>query len=155
MNILPILLLVLLMSCSPTIVKTNINQYQFENIYFDVVQKNLIIDDKIPNIVSRFTEEWFNQNIKVNGFSGKLTLTIFDYSENISKIPNGKRIDTSIKFKALIENTSLSYKETIKGKVDTFGTIEGDFSLNEFDDVIKSTQKNLIVRLSKDFQSKI
>ena len=46
-------------------------------------------------------------------------------------------------------------KKLIQGNVSSFGTISGDFSLNDFDTVIENTQIDLILRLSRDLQTKI
>ncbi len=65
--------------------------------------------------------------------------------------------------KKLISQLNLSYfrinhlsqKKVIEGKVNSFGTLTGNFSLSEFDQLIQKTQSDLILRLSRDLKSKI
>jgi len=120
---------------------------------FDVVEKDLKFSGDIPIYLKNLTEDWFNKNIKVNGFEGKLTIIIDKYSETISNITDGKRVDLSINFNA--EISKLNNKKIIKtkGKVKSYGTLVGDFSLNEFDILISNTQSDLIVILSEKLHS--
>ena len=49
----------------------------------------------------------------------------------------------------------MSQKKVIKGKVNSFSTLTGNFSLAEFDQLIIKTQTDLVLRLSRDLKSKI
>ena len=49
----------------------------------------------------------------------------------------------------------MSQTKFIEGTVSSYGTLSGTFSLNDFDTIIENTQKDLILRLSRDLQSKI
>ena len=111
--------------------------------------------DSPAEIVLFLLNSWFNEKVKINGIDGKITFTFNDYYEVISNISDGKRVDISLKFIALIEKPILSKKKFIKGEVKSFGIIEGDFSLSEFDEIIENTQTDIIVRLSKNLGSKI
>lgn len=128
---------------------------QFETIYFDVVEKKTNYADNIPPEVKNLVEEWFNDKVKVNGLDGTFTFDLIRYQEDISDIINGKRVDISITFSALIDKYSLSQKKEINGVVNSFGSISGDFSLNDFEIVIQNTKSDLIERLTQDLKSKI
>lgn len=126
----------------------------FNELKFDVVSKNLIFQENVnPNIIS-LTSNWFDRFIKLDGFDGNLDLLIYDYLEVISDIDNGKRIETSFKFTLNITKNQSSFNKVIEGKVSSFGKITGDFSLNDFDDLIINTQIELINRLASDLKSK-
>ena len=84
-----------------------------------------------------------------------MIFTISDYKEETSLISEGKRIDLNLSFNVLLRKPLLSQKKLIQGNVSSFGTISGDFSLNDFDTVIENTQIDLILRLSRDLQTKI
>ena len=84
-----------------------------------------------------------------------MKFTISDYKEKTSSISNGKRIDLTLSFNVLIRKPLLSQQKLIQGNVSAYGTISGDFSLNEFDTVIKNTQGDLVLRLSRDLKKKI
>ena len=80
---------------------------------------------------------------------------VSDFNQEISPIDDGKRVDMSLSFKVLLNKPSLSQTKSIKGDVSSYGSLTGNFSLNEFDTLIQNTQSDLIVRLSKDLKSKI
>jgi hypothetical protein len=60
-----------------------------------------------------------------------------------------------LNFNVVLEKSSLSQKKVIKGKVNSFSTLTGNFSLSEFDQLIIKIQTDLILRLSRDLKSKI
>ena len=128
---------------------------EFETMSFDVVQKKLVIEQDLPNSLNILVSKWFDEKVKINGFNGDMTFTITDYTEETSSISEGKRIDLTLSFDVLLRKPLLSQKKLIQGKVSSYGTISGDFSLNEFDTVIENTQIDLILRLSRDLQTKI
>jgi hypothetical protein len=133
----------------------NIQNPNLEKISFDVVEKNLIIEANLPIHVQFLVNKWFDQKIKINGFDGEMKLIIYEYVEEVSSIGDGKKIDLSMSFKIILNKPSLSQTKFIEGIVSSFGTLTGDFSLSEFDTVIQNTQSDLIIRLSRDLQSKI
>ena len=128
---------------------------EFQDVSFDVVQKQLIIDPELPSHMEGLLSQWFDQKIKIDGFDGEITFTISEYLEEISSISDGKRVDISLSFNALLNKPSLSQTQMIEGSVSSFGTLTGNFSLAEFDTVIQNTQSDLVLRLSRDLKSKI
>lgn len=128
---------------------------EFETMYFDVVQKDLVIENDLPENLNFLVSKWFEEKVKINGFNGNMIFTISDYKEESTLISDGKRIDLSLSFNVLLIKPLLSQKKLIQGKVTSYGTLSGDFRLNEFDTVIKNTQTDLILRLSRDLKTKI
>tara|TARA_B100000963_G_scaffold361034_1_gene394491 strand:- start:2031 stop:2501 length:471 start_codon:yes stop_codon:yes gene_type:complete len=124
-------------------------------ITFDVVQKNLISKEDLPVNLQKLINQWFDNKVKINGFDGLMTFEITDYIEEISIIDEGKRVDTSLSFTLVLTKPTLSKTKYIEGTVTSFGTLSGEFSLNDFESVIQNTQSNLIERLSSDLKSKI
>ena len=150
------LLIILLSYCNQLDAKKkSIKIPQLNIISFDVVEKKLQIDKEIPPDVSYMLNKWFNEKVKINGIDGKISFTITDYNEKITTISDGKRIDISLKFSALIEKPTLSKKKFIDGEVKSYGAIEGSFSMSDFDEIIRKTQIDVILRLSRDLGSKI
>ena len=127
----------------------------FANVSFDVVQKQLVIETELPSHVEGLISQWFDQKVKIDGFDGEMTFTIFEYLEEISSISDGKRVDISLSFNVVLNKPSLSQTSLIEGYVSSYGTLTGNFSLAEFDTVIQNTQSDLILRLSRDLKSKI
>ena len=130
-------------------------QTKFEIISFEVVQKNLIVEQEIPIHLEKLINQWFNEKVKINGFDGDMTFIITNYNQIITKTNDGKRVDASMSFRVKLNKPTLSSKKTIEGKVSSYGVLEGDFSLNDFDTVIQNTQSDLIIRLSRDLKSNI
>ena len=128
---------------------------EFENVSLDVVQKQLIVETEFPSHMEGLVSHWFDQKVKIDGFDGEMTFTISEYLEEISSISDGKRVDISLSFNALLNKPSLSQTQMIEGSVSSYGTLTGNFSLAEFDTVIQNTQSDLILRLSRDLKSKI
>ena len=125
-----------------------------KNVFFDAVEKKLsnleILD---PNMSILFSK-WYDNNIKVNGIDGKLLIDIISYNENILNIDDGKRLDIQLKIsmKILKNNDNFEKKEYFY-EINEFGKIQGNFSLNEFDELKDSIRKNVILRLSKKIQN--
>ena len=128
---------------------------EFENVSFNVVQKELSIEAELPIHVEGLISQWFDQKVKIDGFDGEMTFTISEYLEETSSINDGKRVDISLSFNVVLNKPSLSQTQMIEGSVSSYSTLSGNFSLAEFDTVIQNTQSDLILRLSRDLKSKI
>ena len=128
---------------------------EFENLSFDVVQKQLVIEPELPNHVEVLVSQWFDKKVKIDGFDGEMRFVISEYLEEVSSISDGKKVDIFLSFNVVLNKPSLSQTQIIEGSVSSFGTLTGNFSLAEFDIVIQNTQSDLILRLSRDLKSKI
>ena len=128
---------------------------EFENVSFNVVQKELVIEPELPNHVEGLVSQWFDQKVKIDGFDGEMKFTISEYLEENSSIGDGKRVDVSLSFNVILNKPNLSQTQIIEGSVSSYGTLTGNFSLAEFDTVIQNTQSDLVLRLSRDLKSKI
>lgn len=128
---------------------------EFETISFDVVQKQLSIDQELPNHVQNLLSQWFDQRVKIDGFDGNMEFIVSNFNQEISPIDDGKKVDVSLSFRVILNKPSLSQTKYIEGNISSYGILTGNFTLNEFDTVIQNTQSDLILRLSKDLKSKI
>ena len=150
-----VLLIFLFVNCSTSNAIVETTNPKFETMTFDAVSKNLIFEGDFPKNFTNQSRKWFDNKVKINGFEGNMIFTLKNYSEKNSKISDGRKIDISVEFQVLLEKSSLSQKKVIHGKVNSFSTLTGDFSLSEFDQLIIKTQSDLILRLSRDLKSKI
>jgi len=150
-----VLLIFLFVNCSTSNAIVETTNPKFETMTFDAVSKNLIFEGNFPKNFTNLSRKWFDNKVKINGFEGNMIFTLKNYSEKNSKISDGRKIDISVEFQVLLEKSSLSQKKVIKGKVNSFSALTGDFSLSEFDQLIIKTQSDLILRLSRDLKSKI
>ena len=128
---------------------------EFEIISFDVVQKQLSVEQELPEHVQTLLSQWFDQRVKIDGFDGDMKFVIADFNQEISSINDGKRVDVSLSFEVILNKPSIPQKKFIEGSISSYGTLTGNFSLAEFDTVIQNTQSDLILRLSRDLKSKI
>lgn len=135
--------------------------YGKENLYdnfafvsFDAVQKELVIDQSLPVKLNHYLKIWFDNRVRVNGFTGEVELKISEFKQKITNMKNGKRVDTSMFFEVYLYENSTDFIKK-KGEVSAFGEISGSFSLNEFDDLIENTYLNLVSTLSVELKKKI
>lgn len=125
---------------------------ELNTISFDVVEKQLNLNGDIPENLKLLLSKWFDEKIKVSGYQGDVLIEVYDYKEEIISVDEGKRIDNFLFFKIILNKSSLK-KEYIEGSVTSYGTISGDFSLQEFDTLIQNTHIHLVQRLSKKLSS--
>ena len=154
-KLLSILLSSLILGCNANESLISPLKPELELISFEVVQKQLVIEQDLPDHVQNLLSQWFDQRVKIDGFDGDMKFIISDYSQNISSINDGKRVDVSLSFEVFLNKPSLSQTKFVEGRISSYGTITGDFSLKEFETLIQNTQSDLIIRLSKDLKSKI
>lgn len=155
MNKLFIFLMILIIGCSKNTSTIDLIKPELQTMFFDVVQKELVIEKDLPVNVQNLLSQWFDENVKTNGIDGKIIFSVTQFNQEISTISDGKRVDIFLSFKALLNKPSLNQTKLIEGNVASYGTLTGNFSLEEFDKIIQNTQTDLIIRLSRDLQSKI
>jgi len=128
------------------------SEAHFENVYFDTVEKNIDNLDLLSSEMSILFSKWYQNNIKINGIEGRLIIKILNYDEKILKNDDSKRLDIKLKISINIsKNNNLQKKEYLY-EINEFGKIQGNFSLNEFDDLKENTRKNVIIRLINKIQ---
>lgn len=120
-----------------------------DQISFDAVEKELILEEINSKYLKTFLQEWFQSKVKINGYEGKLLMKLYNYDENILNIDNGKKIELSLNFDVKLLKQELMQTITLNGTVRSYGSITGDFSLNDFDTLIRIAQDDLINRLIK------
>lgn len=144
-----IILIFIISSCNNQQIefKSKINS---DFVYFDSVEKKISIDSSFPDKFSKKLLFLFDNNIKTNGFDGS-TLFNFDKFEKLEQIYEKKRkITMLVDLTITLVNNNGSNKKTFNYKFEEFGTIEGDFSINEYGDLVDSTENNLINNLIKN-----
>ena len=150
-----LLFIILISSCGTNDTFIDPIRPEFETVSFEVVQKELEIKTNLPNYTKILLTQWFDQKVKIDGFDGEMKFIISDYLEEVSLINDGKRVDISLSFNAILNKPGLSQIKMIEGSVSSYSTLTGNFSLSEFDTLIQNTQSDLILRLSRDLKSKI
>ena len=103
--------LFLLISCNNNFINNAQSKSQFDDIFFDVVNKEIIFEGYVPDNLKYLAKDWFDKKVKVDGFGGKISFILFDYTEYISNINDGKRIDAQINFQIIIDKPLISNRK--------------------------------------------
>ena len=153
---LTLFLFTLLIGCemnSEQLIKSeNIN---FENIKFNAVSKNL----KFTNIqegpevetTKRLVEDWFNNNVKIDGFDGNLTINVTSIEINKIKKDEYYRFEIDISIEFLETNEVLNKRKIYKINSIEYGDIEGNFSIKDTENL----NKNIISNSLKSINQKV
>ena len=153
---LTLLLFVLFIGCemnSEQLIKSeNIN---FENIKFNAVSKDL----KFTNIeegpevetTKKLVKDWFNNNVKIDGFDGNLSINVT--SININKIKKDEyyRFEINISIEFLETNEVLNKRKIYKINSIEYGDLEGSFSIKDTENL----NKNIISNSLKSINQKV
>ena len=153
---LTLLLFVLFIGCemnSEQLIKSE-NIY-FENIKFNAVSKDL----KFTNIeegpevetTKKLVKDWFNNNVKIDGFDGNLSINVT--SININKIKKDEyyRFEINISIEFLETNEVLNKRKIYKVNSIEYGDIEGNFSIKDTENL----NKNIISNSLKSINQKV
>ena len=153
---LTLLLFVLFIGCemnSEQLIKSeNIN---FENIKFNAVSKDL----KFTNIeegpevetTKKLVKDWFNNNVKIDGFDGNLSINVTSIVINKIKEDEYYRFEINISIEFLETNEVLNKRKIYKINSIEYGDIEGSFSIKDTENL----NKNIILNSLKSINQKV
>ena len=153
---LTLLLFVLFIGCemnSEQLIKSeNIN---FENIKFNAVSKDL----KFTNIeegpevetTKKLVKDWFNNNVKIDGFDGNLSINVTSIKINKIKKDEYYRFEINISIEFLETNEVLNKRKIYKINSIEYGDIEGSFSIKDTENL----NKNIILNSLKSINQKV
>ena len=153
---LTLLLFVLFIGCemnSEQLIKSeNIN---FENVKFNAVSKDL----KFTNIeegpevetTKKLVKDWFNNNVKIDGFDGNLSINVTSIEINKIKKDEYYRFEINISIEFLETNELLNKRKIYKINSLEYGDIEGSFSIKDTENL----NKNIISNSLKSINQKV
>ena len=153
---LTLFLFILFIGCemnSEQLIKSeNIN---FENVKFNAVSKDL----KFTNIeeglevetTKKLVKNWFNNNVKIDGFEGKLTINVTSIKINKIKRDEYYRFEIDISIEFLETNEVLNKRKIYKINSIEYGDIEGSFSIKDTENL----NKNIISNSLKSINQKV
>ena len=153
---LTLLLFIFLIGCemnSEQLIESD--SFNFENVKFNAVSKNL----KFTNIeegpevetTKKLVKDWFNNNVKIDGFDGNLSINVT--SIDISKIKKDEyyRFEINISIEFLETNEVLNKRKIYKINSKEYGDIEGSFTIKDTDNL----NKNIISNSLKSINQKV
>ena len=147
---------ILLIGCemnSEQLIKTqNIN---FDNIKFNAVSKDL----KFTNIqegpevetTKKLVKDWFDNNVKIDGFDGNLSINVTSIEVNKIKKDEYYRFEINISIEFLETNEVLNKRKIYKINSIEYGDIEGNFSIKDTENL----NKNIISNSLKSINQKV
>ena len=149
-------LFILLIGCemnSEQLIKSE--NIKFENIVFNSVSKDL----KFTNIqegpevetTKKLVKDWFNNNVKIDGFEGNLSINVT--SIEINKIIKEEyyRFEINMSIEFLETNEVLNKRKIYKVNSIEYGDIEGSFSIKDTENL----NKNIISNSLKSINQKV
>ena len=140
------------MNSEQLIKSENIN---FENIEFNAVSKELkftnIQDGPGVETTKKLLKNWFNNNVKVNGFEGNLSINVTSIEINKIKKEEYYRFEININIEFLETNDVLNKRKIYKINSIEYGEIDGSFSINDTENL----NKNIISNSLKSINQKV
>ena len=140
------------MNSEQLIKSENIN---IENIKFNAVSKDL----KFTNIeegpwvetTKKLVKDWFNNNVKIDGFDGNLSINVTSIVINKIKEDEYYRFEINISIEFLETNEVLNKRKIYKINSIEYGDIEGSFSIKDTENL----NKNIITNSLKTISQKV
>ena len=153
---LTILVFILLIGCkinSEQFIKpSNVN---YENIKFNAVSKDLKFtnnqEGKEVEITKKLVNDWFNNNVKIDGFDGNLSINVTSIEINKIKKDEYYRFEISLSIEFLETNETLNKRKIYKINSIEYGDIEGNFSIKDTENL----NKNIISKSLKSINQKV
>ena len=151
-----LLLFVLIIGCeinSEQLIKPeNIN---YENIKFNAVSKDLKFTNNQNGteveIAKKLVSDWFQNNVKVDGFDGNLSINVTSIDINKIKKDEYYRFEISLSIEFLETNKTLNKRKIYKVNSLEYGDIEGSFSIKDTENL----NKNIISKSLKSINQKV
>ena len=127
----------------------------FENVKFNAVSKDL----KFTNIeeglevetTKKLVKNWFNNNVKIDGFEGNLSINVTSIKTNKIKRDEYYRFEIDISIEFLETNEVLNKRKIYKINSIEYGDIEGSFSVKDTENL----NKNIILNSLKSINQKV
>ena len=138
---------ILLIGCeinSEQLIKSeNIN---FENIKFNAVSKDLKFTNSQegPEVetTKKLVKEWFNNNVKIDGFDGNLSINVTSIEVNKIIKDEYYRFEININIEFLEINELLNKRKIYKINSIEYGDIKGSFSIKDTENLNKNIISN-------------
>ena len=151
---LTLFLFVLLIGCemnSEQLIKSeNVN---FENIKFNAVSKNLdftnIQEGPEVETTKKLIKDWFNNNVKIDGFDGNLNINVNSIEINKIKKEEYYRFEINISIEFLETNELLNKRKIYKINSIEYGDIEGSFSIKDTENLNENIISNSLKSINQ------
>ena len=127
----------------------------FENIKFNVVSKDLNFsnnqDGTDVEFAKKLVKHWFDNNVKIDGFDGNLSINVNSIEINKTKKDEYYRFEINISIEFLETNEVLNERKIYKINSIEYGDIEGSFSIKDTENL----NKNIILNSLQSINQKV
>lgn len=130
------------------------NQLELNDLSFNAVEKEIYYSNELPSSLKNLINNWFEKKIKLNGYDGTLVIEIKNFKENATSTQNKKTYNLSLEYELTLKQNNNTESFLLNGKINSFGNIDGLFSLDEFDVLKNNVQLDLFERLVENIKSK-
>tara|TARA_E500000178_G_C17013785_1_gene751829 strand:- start:1630 stop:2112 length:483 start_codon:yes stop_codon:yes gene_type:complete len=151
-----LLLFVLFIGCemnSEQLVKTE--NISFENVKFNAVSKNLNFTNTQEGpeveITKKLVNDWFQNNVKIDGFEGNLDINVTSIEINKIKEDEYYRFEIKLSIEFLETNEVLNKRKLYKINSLEYGDIQGSFSIKDTENL----NMNIISNSLKSINQKV
>ncbi len=138
------------MNSEQLIKSENIN---FENIKFNAVSKDLKFTNtqEGPEVetTKKLVKDWFNNNVKIDGFDGNLSINVTSIEINKLKKDEFYRFEINISIEFLETNELLNKRKIYKINSIEYGDINGSFSIKDTENLNKNIISNSLKSINK------
>ena len=143
-------------SCKTTEQLIKPNNDKIDIISFDAVTKSLEFKDyeqnQLNSIGKQLIYEWYNQQIKTNGFDGSLKVIVTNLDTDVEKKDDYFRVTANISIEFNLDNNTLSSKRSLNVSASEFSEISGKFSILDQENLsantLKATLKKITIELN-------
>ena len=151
-----IALILFVTSCKTTEQLIKPNNEKIDIISFDAVTKSLEFKDyeqnQLNSIGKQLIYEWYNQQIKTNGFDGSLKVIVTNLDTDVEKKDDYFRVTANISIQFNLVNNTLSSKKSLNVSASEFSEISGKFSILDQENLsantLKATLKKITIELN-------
>ena len=152
-----ILLIFLTASCKNTEQVVKVNKEQINNISFDAVTKTIEFNDYEQNqlnaIGKQLIYEWYNDQIKTDGFEGSLKVIITNLVTDTEKREDYFKVSANISMRLNLESNTLSSKKSFSVSASEFSEILGKFSILDQENLSANTIKAALKKISLELNN--
>ena len=151
-----IFIIFFILSCKTTEPLIKVNKEQIDMISFDAVTKSLEFKDfeqnQLNSIGKQLIYEWYNEQIKTNGFEGNLKVIVTNLDTNTEKKEDYFKVTANISIEFNLDNNTLSSKRSLNVSASEFSEISGKFSILDQENLsantLKATLKKITIELN-------
>ena len=147
-----ILFIFFVTSCKTTEQVVELNKDQINIISFDAVTKTLEFNNfeqtQLNTIGKQLIYEWYNDQIKTDGFEGSLKVIITNLETKTEKREDYFKVTANISMQFNLQSNTLSSKKSFNVSASEFSEISGKFSILDQENLSANTLKAVLKKIT-------